>query len=180
MNTLDFNTTNLERVLKEVGHDAVERYRYQLSLGDKVASRKLIDSVNMQVKKDGADYEVILNLEDYWKYIEGGSKGTEESPSGAVYPAHLPPVGVIRSWISVKPILPRPDITGKIPSPQSLAYLISRAILRRGIEPHPAMETTIKETEDVWMDKIKEALAQDAYEWVNIQLGDIPSLLTEH
>lgn len=153
--------TELEKVLKDYARDARELYKYQISLGGKNASRKLIDSVNSQIIVNDRGYEVTLKLQHYWKYIEGGSQGTESSPPGAVFPAHFPPSWALEKWIQVKPIIPRPDKNGRLPSPKTLAYLIGRKIEREGIEPHPALETTIEELEKLYRVKIEIALSHD-------------------
>jgi hypothetical protein len=139
--------TELQQVLREYAKDAREIYKYQISLGGKNASRKLIDSVNSQINVNGTEYEVVLKLQDYWKYIEKGRR-----------PGSFPPVGVLLKWIQVKPILPRPDRNGNLPSPNTLAYLIGRKIEREGIEPYPALETTKEELDKIYKEKIAKAL----------------------
>lgn len=158
--------TELEQVLKDYAKDARELYKYQISLGGKNASRKLIDSVNSQIAVNGQEYEVSLKLQHYWKYIEGGRKGTVSSPPGAEWGAGFPPVGVLVRWIQVKPILPRPDKNGKLPSPKSLAYLIGRKIEREGIEPFPALKTTKEELEKLYRDKLSDALGHDVSRYI--------------
>ena len=158
--------TELQQVLQDYAKDAAEIYKYQISLGGKNASRKLIDSVNSRVIVGDQAYEVSLNLMEYWKYVEGGSKGKESSPPGAVYPAHFPPVGVLINWINVKPILPRPDVNGRIPSPKSLAFLIGRKIENEGIEPFPALETTKEELDKIYHEKLSAALGHDVSNYI--------------
>lgn len=158
---------HLEKVLQDVAVDAAETYKYQLSLGGKNASYKLSDSVKGYAEQNGTLYEVSLDLEEYWKFVEGGSQGTESSPAGAVFPAHRPPAWAIEKWVNVKPILPRPDQYGHIPSPKSLAYAISHSIERRGIPPHPALQTTIDEIVPKWNKMIEEAFAQDVAGWLD-------------
>lgn len=158
--------TELEKVLKDYAKDARELYKYQISLGGKNASRKLIDSVNSQIAVNGQEYEVSLKLQHYWKYIEGGRKGTVSSPPGAEWGAGFPPVGVLVRWIQVKPILPRPDKNGKLPSPKSLAYLIGRKIEREGIEPFPALKTTKEELDKLYRDKLSDALGHDVSRYI--------------
>lgn len=167
-NYIDMELTrleNLQKVLTEFAKDAEELYKYQIALGtpewgNKNASRKLTDSVKAIVTFGEKEYEVSLELMEYWKYIEGGSKGTQSSPPGSVYPAHFPPVNELIKWINVKPILPRP-YNGKLPSPDTLAFLIGRKILQEGIEPFPAMATTKEELMNLYRDKISEALGHD-------------------
>lgn len=157
---------HLQACLAEVAKDAQEIYKYQLSLGAKNASRALSDTATCFVNKNGTTFEVTINLLDYWKYVEGGSQGTESSPAGAVFGAHFPPTKAIAEWISVKPIIPQPMANGKLPSIQSLAYMIARSISLRGIEPFPALQTTIEDVEKTWTAKIEAAFAQDVEGWL--------------
>ena len=158
--------SELHKILEDYSRDAAELYKYQISLGAKNASRKLIDSVKSFVVVGDNSYEVTLTLQHYWKYIEGGSKGTESSPPGAVYPAHFPPTWALEKWINVKPILPRPDAKGRIPSPKSLAYLIGRKIEKEGIEPFPALETTKEELDRLYHEKLSIALGHDVQNYI--------------
>ena len=147
--------TNLQQVLQEYAREAEEMYKYQLSLGGKTASRKLIDSVKSNVVVGDQSYEVTLTLQDYWKYVEHGRK-----------PGKFPPVGAILNWISVKPIIPRPDADGNIPSPKSLAYLIGRKIEQEGIEPHPALKTTQEELMKIYRERLSAALGHDVENYI--------------
>lgn len=158
--------TELQKVLHEYAKDARELYKYQISLGGKNASRKLIDSVNSQIIVNGTEYDVTLKLQHYWKYIEGGRKGTISSPPGAEWSAGFPPVGALIRWIQVKPIIPRPDANGKLPSPKALAYLIGRKIEQEGIEPHPALKTTKEELDKIYHDKLSAALGHDVSNYI--------------
>lgn len=156
---------NLERVLNEYCKDAVEIYNYQIALGDehgnKNASRNLTDTLQARIEARADGYSVIFNIAEYYKYIEGGSKGTQSSPEGAVYPAHFPPPKIIEQWINVKPILPRPDDHGHLPSPQELSWAIATTIERNGIKPFPALATTKEELKKIYEEKIQEALMED-------------------
>lgn len=175
--------SELQKVLEDYAREAEEIYRYQLSLGGKNASRALADSAKAHVVVGEQYYEVVMNLKEYWKFVERGRAGTESSPAKAnvgnlpsyvpsdtrtelnMSPgkAGFPPVGAIMNWISVKPVLPRPDASGKMQKlrPKSLAFLIGRKIQEEGIEPHPALATTIQELDRLYKDKIAEALGRD-------------------
>lgn len=157
---------NVRQVLEEYGARAVEIYRYNLALGGKVASRKLIDSVKANVVVGTDSYEVTLTLEEYWKYVEGGTKGTETSPPGAVYSAHFPPPRVLENWINIKPVIPRPDDRGHIPSPKELSWMIARSIEKRGIAPHPALQTTIDELNKEYEGRFAVALQKDTEDYI--------------
>lgn len=147
--------TELQQVLKDYARDARELYKYQISLGGKNASRKLIDSVNSQVIVNDRGYDVTLRLQHYWKYIESGRK-----------PGKFPPVGALIRWIEVKPIIPKPDANGKLPSPKQLAYLIGRKIEQEGIEPFPALKTTQEELDKLYHQKLSDALGHDVSNYI--------------
>ena len=149
------NLDELQKVLQDYAKEAEEVYKYQISLGAKNASRKLTDSVTSKVVVNGQAFEIYLNLQHYWKYIEEGRK-----------PGKFPPVGAILNWISVKPIIPRPDGNGKIPTPNQLAFLIGRKIENEGIEPFPALETTKVELDKIYHEKLSAALGHDVSNYI--------------
>lgn len=167
MNDL-INFDELNAILAEYAREAEEMYKYQLSLGNKTASRKLMDTIKSNVVVGDNAYEVTLTLQHYWKYIEGGRKGTESSPPGAKYKAAFPPVKAILDWILVKPVLPRPSADGKMEKlrPKSLAYLIGRKIEQEGIEPHPALKTTQEELMKMYRERLSAALGHDVENYI--------------
>lgn len=124
--------TNIENVLKEWANKVA--YGYKEKLQEARASGKLIDSISTKVEGTEGNYEVILSLEDYWKYIEYG-----RNPGGK-----FPPSDIIREWIKVKPIHPY-EVSGRLPSEKSLVYLISRKIARDGIEGKHFLSDTIED-----------------------------------
>lgn len=97
------------------------------------ASGTLSKSIKGKVKQNGKWLEVSISLEDYWKYIEYGTK------------PHFPPVDKIKEWIRVKPILPRPLSNGKLPTNDQLAFLIGRKISKVGTKPRPFLQKSITE-----------------------------------
>lgn len=103
------------------------------NLVDTNASGKLSKSIKGVVKMKGKYITISISLEDYWKYIEYGTK------------PHFPPIDAIRKWIKVKPILPRPLANGKLPTENQLAYLIGRKISKVGTKAKPFLQPTIKE-----------------------------------
>ena len=158
---------HIKQVLKAYARDAEALYKGKLQREDKIASGDLINSVKTHiVGDDGTGYEVTMDLAYYWKFIEGGSKGTEKSPAGAVYPAHWPPVNALLNWIQVKPVIPRPLANGKLPTPNQLAYLIGRKIHNEGIAPVPALAETLEELNDRYLGELSQALALDVGDYL--------------
>lgn len=158
---------HIKQVLKAYSEAAEDTYKRILVREGKPASGELLNSVHARVVgDDNIAYEVVLDLAYYWKFIEGGSKGSESSPAGAVYKSHWPPADAILDWIRVKPILPRPLENGKLPTPRQLAYLIGRKIKTKGIEPVPVLAETIEELNRRFMEEIKTALALDVRDYL--------------
>lgn len=140
---------NVERVLREYGERVAELYKRNLIESDALASEKLLRSVKYVLKVGGKSYEVQLKLEDYWKYLERGTK------------PHWPPVSAIRQWVRVKPVLPRPDALGRKPTEDQLAYLIGRKIAREGTEGTWDLSDAVKAANREFEGKLIEASALD-------------------
>ena len=162
--------TELQQVLQEYANDAVEIYKYQIALGGKYgnknASRNLTDNVVANVVVGDNAYEVTLTLQDYWKYIEGGTKGLKESPIGAKYKVARPPIDKLIDWINIKPIIPKPGADGHIPSPKELAFLIHRKIRDYGIEPFPALKETKRNLMEIYRERLSIALGHDVEAYI--------------
>ena len=149
MNDL-INFTELQQVLQDYAKEAEEIYKYQISLGGKNASRKLTDTIKSNIMVGDQAYEVSLTLQEYWKYVESGRA-----------PGKFPPVKALLDWISVKPVIPRPDDHGRIPTPNQLSFLIGRKIKEEGIKPFPALETTKEELDKIYHERLSAALGHD-------------------
>ena len=116
--------SELQQVLQDLANDIRDNYKEHLQFNDRYTekgvpsgySQRLIDSVKTQVVVGDNAYEVTMTLNDYWKYVE------EDTPP------HWPPRNKILEWVNIKPILPRPDANGRIPKPETLAFLIVRAM----------------------------------------------------
>lgn len=150
--TLTFD--NLRRVLEDYAKSAADTYSDKIRkgrppYGSKSASGRL-EQVGFQVSDGDMRFEVQLELQDYWKYVESGRK-----------PGKFPPVSAILQWIKVKPVIPRPDDRGRIPTQQQLAFLIARSIARNGIEPFPALAQTSEQTYASFEQQLAEAFAAD-------------------
>ena len=107
-------------------------------------SGKLLNSIEYQVTQGENEYVVSLSLEEYWKYLEYGVSGKDntsspfKNPGWGAYPHIL-------NWINVKPVLPRPDKNGKLPSQKSLA--ITRSIVQNGTQPGGELKDTLHHPE---------------------------------
>lgn len=125
MEKLDLTT------IQDITNNFVVELKNKLKANDSYASGNLVNSIRGVVKQNGKYIVISIQLEDYWKYIENGTK------------PHWPPVDAIKKWISVKPILPRPLKSGKLPTDNQLAYLIGRKISKVGTKAKPFLKPTI-------------------------------------
>ena len=149
---------NTIKVLNEFADTLINEYKDKLA-SEGWQSGKLYNSIKkVSVKNSKGNFKLTLNLEEYWKYIEYGRKAG----------AKMPPIKEIRKWIEKKNIIPRPIKlkSGKEYSPtrNTLAFLISRSISKKGIKPKPFFKTSLQTAKDMFIDKIKEALAKDLIE----------------
>lgn len=110
------NLDRLRDVLEEYAVAVRNLYQDNLVKSGRIASGDLLNSVECHVALDNQEFVVSLTLRDYWQYVEEDTR------------PHWPPRDAILSWIQVKPVLPRPDAKGRIPTPETLAYLIGRAM----------------------------------------------------
>lgn len=154
------NLDNVMATLQEYAQEVRNLYQDKLIQGDRISSGKLLNSVDYQVVDNGREYLVQLSLEEYWKYLEYGISGADNTtspfgnPGWKAYPHIL-------EWIKVKPVLPRPDRNGKLPSQKSLAYLITRSIVHNGIQPGGELKETLDEVNARYRTRLVDALRRD-------------------
>ena len=117
--------------IKKITDDFVVELKNKLTTNDSNASGDLVNSIRGVVKQNGKYIVISIQLNEYWKFIENGTK------------PHWPPISVIKRWISVKPVLPRPTKSGKLPTDNQLAYLIGRKISKVGTKAKPFLKPTI-------------------------------------
>ena len=146
--------TELQQVLQDFAEDIRDRYRDVLAKNDHIASRRLVDSIKTQVEVGDNYYEVTMTLEDYWKYVEYDTK------------PHFPPPDAILKWIQIKPVIPRPDANGRIPTQKQLAFLIGRKIAREGTTGTHDLEQTKEDILPWWREQISKALGHDIENYI--------------
>lgn len=145
---------HLKEVLERYAIALRNEYQDNLIRSDRVASGKLLNTVEYEVKDKKGTYTVSLRLQDYWEWVENGRPPTQSGGNGDLRRAIL-------DWIKVKPVLPRPDKNGKLPTPQQLAYLISRKIHRFGYEGTQDLRKAQDSVWDRFVYEIYEAIDKD-------------------
>lgn len=151
MDKLDL--TNIQQLLQQF----IQAVREDLAQQNINASSKLSKSLKSIVKQNGKWIEISISLEDYWKYVEYGTR------------PHFPPIQAIRKWIDVKPVLPRP-MKGKLPTKDQLAFLIARKISKVGTRPKPFLNKTISDFNLI--NKVYDLLLNQIEQQINKQIKD--------
>lgn len=113
------------------------------------ATGHLVDNVTFRVNHRGTQYEVILNLPFYYKFVEDGRKAGKR-----------PPIEPILEWIKAKPVIPR-EIDGNLPTEKQLAFLIARSIGENGTQGKHVLRRAKEESVDMMLESIKQAFLED-------------------
>lgn len=154
------NFENLQAVLEEYGKAIAEQYKKNLIRdGRPTTDNKLIKSIKTRVVAKGNEYVVQMSLEEYWKYIEYGTKGRLTGNFGRKFP----PLPEILHWIEVKPSLPRP---ANINEWNRMAYLIGRKIRDFGTQGRADLTEAEMEVTEQWRQRIEDALRMDVVNYV--------------
>lgn len=144
--------THTQEVLSSYAVEFRNAYQDNLIRSGRIASGELLNGIEARVIVSSNEYEVQLTLQDYWRYVEEDTK------------PHWPPKDAILRWIQIKPVIPRPDRNGRIPTTTGLAYLISRKIARFGTEGSHDLERTKTALNDRFRADLEQALALDVSE----------------
>lgn len=176
----DIKFTNLARVLTRYAVEVRNNYQDALIRSDRIASGRLLNSVEYETDFDGNHYVVSLKLEDYWKFVEAGVNGTEKS-QGSPFSFKGPRVNVsaILDWIRLKPVLPKPT-NGKLPTPTSLAFAIATNIAKYGIEGSHDLEETLEEVNARYEREIMDAIDADLAFAIEAELQFLVKPFSEH
>ena len=109
-----------------------------------------LNSVQVEINIDDKIVNIDVLVPDYYKYIENG-RG----------PGKFPPIVKIQEWVERKKILPRPMINGKLPSQESLSFLIARHIAENGTEGKEVLLKTKEYINNIYRQKIQDAIQKD-------------------
>lgn len=137
--------------IKQICSDLLERYKQAIRDNGNMASGDLANTATYRVDINGKYVEVIFNLQEYWKYLENGTK------------PHFPPIDAIEKWITVKHIIPTTN-SGRVPTTRQLAFLIARGISVNGTKPTKLLQKTIDGADDLinaLLDEITKQLEQE-------------------
>lgn len=144
--------------IKQIVDDFVAALKQKLDNNGTNSSGKLGKSIRGKIKYDGKWLNITLSIENYWKYVEYGTR------------PHFPPVDAIQKWIQVKPVLPQPLKNGKLPTQKQLAFLIARKISRVGTKPQPFFNPTLEDFD--LANKIYNAVMEEITEQISENIDE--------
>ena len=158
---------NVEQALTELAEAVKAAYIANLNANGRPTERmsewmrnhydgKLTDTIKVVVTLGNGKFVASLQLNDYWKYVEEGvaPSGKYGNPGWKAYPA-------IRDWVDIKPVIPRPDGNGRIPTPNQLAYLITRSIVNNGTHGTHDLKMAKDAVIPMYIDRVEMALRED-------------------
>ena len=152
--------------------DVLEDYKkefeslYKSKLEERRASGSLIKSIKTKYEVNGSVYEVSVDLENWWYWIEHGRKPTSKGKHCPVEP--------IISWIRAKGIVPR-EINGNLPTETQLAYAIRHKIDTEGYSGGQYLQQTLDEINGKYTKLLQEALTKCVDSYVIKQFNILPT-----
>lgn len=141
---------HVQAVMEEMAIAIRNEYQDNLIRNDRIASGDLLNNIEYEVTRGDFTYTIYVKMKDYWYYVENGRKAGK-----------WPPIDNILRWITVKPVLPRPNAEGKLPTPQQLAFLIARKIGEEGTEGTQDLRKATDTIWDTFEDRLYEAIDED-------------------
>ena len=152
--------------------DVLEEYKrefenlYKSKLEERRASGRLIKSIKTKYEVNGSVYEVSVDLENWWYWIEHGRKPTSKGKHCPIEP--------IITWIRAKGIVPR-EKDGKLPTETQLAYAIRHKIDTEGYNGGKYMQQTLDEINGKYTKLLQEALNKCVASYVINQFPILPT-----
>ena len=117
----------LEQALLIFGDEYISEMGAILIKEDKIASRKLLESIDTRILKTGfgTSYTLKIVAEHYLKYVDEGRKAGGKAP----------PIAPIKEWAKLKGL------------PEGLAFPIAKNIGKNGIKPTNVISRALKKVE---------------------------------
>ena len=141
---------HVQAVMEEMAIAIRNEYQDNLIRNDRIASGDLLNNIEYEVTRGDFTVTIYVKMRDYWYYVENGRKAGK-----------WPPIQNILDWIKIKPVLPRPNAEGKLPTPQQLAFLIARKIGEEGTQGTHDLRKATDTIWDTFEDRLYEAIDAD-------------------
>lgn len=153
---------NLNAVLDTYGQEVVRKYREKLAAAGKSASGELANTLHYYIERKGDVWTLWLALQDYWKYLERGTR--------LQGPWHKqgkrPPLAPFVSWVQNKGI----PLQGK--KVEQVAWAVATKVWKNGTRPFWFLRDSIAELPGI-EDRVDEAIKQDLEDWMQDILAEL-------
>jgi len=148
---------NLKAALNIFGDEYITELTKQLIQLDKVATGKLLRSLDYKVvEKVEGQFEIIIKAQDYLKWVDEGRK-----------PGTPPPYKAILSWVESRRIrFVNKKGNGFLKNEQT-AFIIRRSISKKGIKKTNVLKTTLGNVLNLKSKIIKNGVKLDLEQLVN-------------
>jgi hypothetical protein len=130
-------------VIKEVLQDTLSEKRYPFGfsknrgIGDKVASGRLRDSVDVNVSQNRGNEVIEIYMESYGPFVQSGRLPGKKGV----------PISAIEQWIKDRKLLGR-NKKGRFITRRSFAFAIQQNIKKFGIRPSNFLDISIQKLEN--------------------------------
>ena len=137
------NQTEVNNVLSKFGKYMVTQSRANLSRKDKNVKKKLYNSLAYSVVTNKRSFSFSFEMEDYGKFQDLGVKGKTSSSKAPQSPYRFGSgtgrkgglTSGINEWVRARRFQFRDKVTGRFLSFDQTAFLITRSVYNKGIEP---------------------------------------------
>jgi hypothetical protein len=136
----------VEKALNNFWINVIAQSKKNLKKEDKVASKKLLNSLDYKVKVSKNSFETSFSMEDYGQFVDAGVKGVggtkadgskwklkKVTNSRFKYKTKRPPISALNGWTIRKGIAPR-DKGGRFTTRRGILFAISNSIFHTGLE----------------------------------------------
>ena len=136
----------VEKALNKFWTDVISQSKKNLKKDDKVASKRLLNSLQYNVKVSKNSFQLDFFMEDYGKCIDKGVKGVGGTKADGStwkkkkvtnnlykYKSKRPPTQAFNGWTIRRGIAPRSK-TGQFTTRKGLLHAIAESVYRTGLE----------------------------------------------
>lgn len=148
----------LEKILSEFAERVIEEYRKGLTDKDALASKSLHNDLDYFIRHKKNNAEVVLKVNDYWKYVDYGRQKGEDKQGNRWM--KRPPTSAIEKWLKYK----KPSIQAK--DRHGLAFYIAKKINQNGIKPKYILENCVFKVWENYKKEIDEAITDEVYGYI--------------
>ena len=153
---------NLYAVLEGYGREVVAKYRAKLAVAGKNASGELSSTMRSFVERKGDLVAVYVELQDYWKYLERGTR--MQGPKA--HQGKFPPLKPFVDWVKYKAI----PLNGK--KPEQVAWAVATKVWRDGTRPFWFLRDSLAEIPDIDR-RVEEALRADIRTYIQEMIAEL-------